>query len=342
MQTILKTFYFLWMLFTPIYFCAAQSSEQADSTGIISYADKFVVKVNVNTQTDVYALNNEANGDKLTIAPNNNYRLFFSLDYEFIGLSIGFSPTFFSGNNDDDLKGESSFSDVRFRAVIGNWIQGIQIGNIKGYYVENTQDFLPEWIEGVDPYIQIPSMTSKIFGMSTSYNFNPKFSFRNIFYQTEWQTKSAGSFIPSLYYNFNQLSYSLGGQDAKEYSYPIRLSPAYYYTLVIQKNWYIGGNLSPSFGIRFSKSSLTTENVRSVEKNSSFIYALEGGLQLGYASRKILFGAGLNFDINGYNEDKTSAIVNDKIYGVIFFGYRFNTPGFIDRTYKKYAEKLGI
>lgn len=301
-----------------------------------------MVKVYANTQTDTYSLNNTENGNKLTLASNNNYRLFVSLDYEFIGLSIGFAPTFFPGNNDDALKGESSFSDIRFRAALGHWIQGFQLGKIKGYYIENTEDFFPFWEEGTDPYLQIPTMTSKVFGMSTSYNFNPKFSFRNIFYQTEWQTKSAGSFIPSLFYNFNQLSYELGGQEAKEYSYPIRLAPAYYYTLVLHENWFVAGNLSPSMGIRFTKSTLTENEVRSVERYNSFIYALEGGLQLGYASRKVIFGAGFTFEMNGYNEDKTNAIVNDKIYGLLYFGYRFNAPGFIDRTYKKYAEKLGI
>lgn len=336
-------FHLLWIIITPFCYCNAQYSDQeVDSTGIISYADKFVVKVYANTQTDTYSLNNTENGNKLILASNNNYRLFVSLDYEFIGLSIGFAPTFFPGNNDDALKGESSFSDIRFRAALGHWIQGFQLGKIKGYYIENTEDFFPFWEEGTDPYLQIPTMTSKVFGMSTSYNFNPKFSFRNIFYQTEWQTKSAGSFIPSFFYNFNQLSYELGGQEAKEYSYPIRLAPAYYYTLVLHENWFVAGNLSPSMGIRFTKSTLTENKVRSVERYNSFIYALEGGLQLGYASRKVLFGAGFTFEMNGYNEDKTNAIVNDKIYGLLYFGYRFNAPGFIDRTYKKYAEKLGI
>jgi hypothetical protein len=300
------------------------------------------VKINVDTQTDVYTLQNNQDGSKLTIAPNNNYRLFVSLDYQFLGLSIGFSPTFFPGNNDDDLKGESSFSDFRFRAALGQWIQGFQISSIKGYYVENTGDFLPGWTEGTDPYLQIPDLTSRIYGMSTSYSFNPNFSFRNILYQTEWQKKSAGSFIPSLFYSYDRFSYTLADQKAEEDIFPIRLAPSYYYTAVIHENWFIGGNLSPSLGVRFTKSTLTNNNISSTEKSNTFTYALEGGLQLGYASKKIIFGAGFTFDVNGYNEDKVNAVVNDKIYGLIYFGYRLNTPGFIDRTYNKFAEKVGL
>ena len=326
-----------------LHFTVAQNSKEIDSTNIISYADKFVVKINADTQTDIYTLRNHQDGTKLTLTPNNNYRLFASLDYQFFGLSIGFSPTFFAANNDDDLKGESSFSDFKFRAAFGHWIQGFQLSKIKGYYIENTNDFFPGWTEGVDPYLQIPDLTSKIYGMYTSYNFNSNFSFRNILYQTEWQKKSAGSFIPTLYYSFNQLSYSLGGDKLREDSFPLRLSAGYYYTLVVHENWYLNGNLSPSVGVKFTKSSLTNaNNERFTEKYNSFTSALEGGMQLGYDSKKIVFGASVNFDINGYKEDKLNAIENDKIYGVIYFGYRFETPGFIDRTYNKFAKKIGL
>lgn len=329
-------------MIAPLYFCVAQNSKEIDSTRIVSYADKFVVKINVDTQTDVYTLRNNQDGSKLTITPNNNYRLFVSLDYQFLGLSIGFAPTFFTDNNDDDLKGESSFSDFRFRAVLGQWIQGFQISNIKGYYIENTGDFLPEWREGVDPYLQIPDLTSKIYGMSTSYNFNPNFSFRNLLYHTEWQKRSAGSFIPTLFYSYDQFSYTLTDQKVKQDIFPIRLALAYYYTRVIHENWFISGNLSPSLGVRFSKRTLTNTNLRSIEKNTAFTNALEGGLQVGYASKKVVFGAGFTFDVNGYNKDKINAVANDKIYGLIYFGYRLNTPGFIDRTYNKFAKKIGI
>ncbi len=329
-------------MIAPLFFCIAQNSKEIDSTSIVSYADKFVVKINVDTQTDIYTVRDNRDGTELTIVPNNNYRLFLSLDYEFLGLSIGFSPTFFPGNNDDDLRGESSFSDFKFRAALGKWIQGFQISTIKGYYVENTGDFLPGWTEGVDPYLQIPDLTSKTFGMSTSYNFNPNFSFRNILYQTEWQKKSAGSFIPALSYSYDRLSYSLGDQQLKEDVFPIRLALAYYYTAVIEENWFISGNLAPSLGFRFTKSTLETNDTLSIEKYTATTYSLEGGLQLGYASKKIIFGAGFTFNINDYNEDEVNAIVNDKVYGIVYFGYRLDTPSFIARTYDKFAEKVGL
>ncbi len=69
---------------------------------------------------------------------------------------------------------------------------------------------------------------------------------------------------------------------------------------------------------------------------------MEGVLQARYTSKKIIFGAGFTFDLNGYNEDEANAIVNDKVYGIVYFGYRLDTPSFIARTYDKFAEKVGL
>jgi len=330
------------LIISPIYFGYAQKSKKVDSLYIESFADKFVVKLNVSTRTDTYTILNRTDGSKLSIAPNNNYRLFISLDYQFFGFSYGFSPTIFAANNEDDIKGESSFSDFKFRAALGQWIQGFQISTTKGYYVENTGDFLPNWKEGIDPYLQIPDFTSKIYGMSTSYVFNPNFSYRNLLYQTEWQKKSAGSFIPSLFYSYDLFTYTLENEKIKDEIIPVRLALAYYYTFVVKENWFLGGNLSPALAVNFSKNTITNNNIQSISRSTEFSTSLEGSLQIGYASKKIIFGGGFKFDVNNYGVDELNTVLNDKTYGFIYFGYRFNTPGFIDRSYSKFADKVGL
>jgi len=288
----MSKFCIILLIISPIYFGYAQKSKKVDSSYIESFADKLVVKLNVNTRTDTYTILNRTDGSKLSIAPNNNYRLFLSLDYQFLGFSYGFSPTFFAANNEDDTKGESSFSDFKFRAALGNWIQGIQISTTKGYYVENTGDFLPNWEEGIDPYLQIPDFKSDIYGMSTSYVFNPNFSFRNLLYQTEWQKKSAGSFIPTLFYSFDRFTYTIEDKKIKDEIFPVRLALAYYYTFVLKENWFLGGNLSPALAINFSKNTVTKNNIKSISHSTEFAQSLEGSLQIGYASKKIIFGGG--------------------------------------------------
>ena len=125
----------------------SQNSTTLDSTSILSYGDKLVVKLNIDTQSNTYLINDKLANTNLVVTPNNSLRFSLSLDYEFIGVSIGFSPKFLPGNDDDDLKGKSSFTDYGFRFFLGNWTQELIYSNIQGYYIENTQDFFPGWEE---------------------------------------------------------------------------------------------------------------------------------------------------------------------------------------------------
>uniref|UniRef100_UPI0040496C42 hypothetical protein n=1 Tax=Gelidibacter sp. TaxID=2018083 RepID=UPI0040496C42 len=63
---------------------------------------------------------------------------------------------------------------------------------------------------------------------------------------------------------------------------------------------------------------------------------MEGGLQLGYSSNKVIFGGSFNFSANWYNEDKGTSIENDKLFGLLYVGYRFDTPQFVERTFEKF------
>jgi hypothetical protein len=269
-------------------------------------------------------------------------RLAVSIDYDFLGFSLGFSPKFFPDNNDDDLKGKSSFTDYQFRFFLGNWTQGLQYSNVQGYYVGNTNDFIPNWVREEDPYIQFPNLKVIKWGGATSYVLNPKFSLRNVVYQTEWQRKSAGSFIPKLAYSYNRFSNRIDNVKTIENAFDIQLASSYYYTWVIHRNWFVAPFLSPSLGIRFSNTIEKGIGIDNKEKNQYFINALESGLQLGYSSRKVIFGANINFNSNWYNEDKTTSLANDRVYAKLYIGYRLNAPKKVEKSFKWMKKKLGL
>ena len=291
-----------------------------------TFSDKIIVKANIDTQTDFYSFKSKEDTSTFKIRSNNDFRLFLSLDYEFIGVSIGFAPDFISNNKDDFLKGESSFTDYKFRFFLGNWVQGLQYSKIKGFYVENTNDYLEEWKKGVDPYIQFSNLTATTWGMSTSYIFNPKFSYRNIVYQTEWQKKSAGSLIPTLFYDYNKLSFNAENTSSIEHFFNIRLALSYYYTLVLHENWFFSSSVSPAVGIRFSKDININDAIKTTTNDNYFSQFLDGGIQLGYSSDKIIFGCNFNFNINSYKEDSKTIVMENKYYGLLYIGYRFNAP----------------
>jgi len=315
-----------------------QNKKSKYSTSIVSFAEKAVIQANINTQADSYSLQSE-NNSNYTISTNNQFRLDLSLNYDFIGLTIGFSPKFIPGNNDNDLKGESSYQDFRFRFFLGNWVQELQYRKVEGFYIENSKDLIPNWVEGNDPYVQFPNLKTIFWGGSTSYILNPNFSLKNLVANTEWQRKSAGSFIPTLNYSYTHLSGTIGKSKIYENNFNISIAPEYYYTLVIHQNWFVSLSTSPSFGIRFSKDGEEGTNVN--ESNIYWPISFDGGLQIGYSSSSFFYGANLKFETTWYNEDSKTNILNDRVFAKIYLGYRFDAPKKVKKTINMIKEKLG-
>lgn len=316
----------------------AQEEVIKDSTHIISFVDKIILKANVSSESVAYILS-QNDETAYTFLTNNEYRLSLSLDYEFIGFSFGFAPEFFPGNNDDDLKGKSSFTDYKFRFFLKKWTQEVGYSKATGFYLENTGDLIPDWTEGQDPYLQFPDLKINTWQGSTSYVFNDKFSLRNVAYNTEWQLESAGSFIPTLGYKYSYISARLDTSKIYEKIHDIRLSPDYYYSVVLHKNWFITPYISPSVGIRFSKDKQASGTV---ENNIYWPLGLNGGLQLGYSSRYFIFGGNLIFESIWYHEDSQNTIINDKVFAKFYFGYRLDTPKAIQKSFDWMNEKIGL
>ena len=131
---------------------------------------------------------------------------------------------------------------------------------------------------------------------------------RNVIYQTEWQQKSAGSFIPKLSYRYIKFSNS-GDLGFIENAYDLQLAASYYYTWVIRKNWFISFFLSPSLGIRWSNYKDIENGITVKDRNRYLLKELENGMQLRYSSKYIIFGASIDFNENWYdNEDSTTII----------------------------------
>jgi hypothetical protein len=336
MQFIFRSSIFTILLFYGVVSVAQQASP-ADSSNFISYFDKILIKVNISSQTDQYALKTKT-GTSLKLNANNEFKTFISLDYQFIGFSYGFSPAILNANNDDDLKGHSSFTDYKLQFFPGQWLQTVSFGKTKGYYIENTGDYVPNWKQNQDPYLQLPNLKNVQWAMSTSYILNRDFSFKNLIYQTQWQKKSAGSFVPTLYYDYSRYSFDFSGTRTLEKDFNLRFGLGYYHSFIIINKFYISPNLIPSIGIRYAKLS-TIENGNSTFQNKTyFTRFLDGGIKLGYNSDRWVAGGGINFSVNWYNEDKYTLVENNKLYGILYLGYRFGTPKFITKTYKTLSD----
>ena len=313
------------LIFSTALFC---QNENTDSTKIRSFADKIILKANIETRNTDYSV--KSANENFQLSTNNEYRLFVSFDYQFIGFTIGYSPKFLPDNNDNNLQGKSTFNDFQFRFFLGNWVQRLQYSKTKGFYVQNTGDFLNNWTQGVDPFIQLPDFTTYFWGGSTSYILNPNFSFRNIVYNTEWQLKSAGSFVPSLKYGFTKITSPISTSEVSEQDLDLRFSPEYYQAWVLHKNWFVAPYFAPSLGIRFSTDK---ENDTITDRNTYFTVGLGGGLQLGYSSERMIFGIAMEFDSTFYNEANKTNVVNDQFYGKAYLGFRLEAPKFVQKLF---------
>lgn len=326
----LLQFYVFMFFFMNVGIIFSQNKVLKDTSNFVFYPDKIMIRTNLSTQTDAQILEDK-NGDNLYLETNNSYKLFLSVDYKFIGFSYGFYPKFFGGNKDEDEKGKSKFSEYNFRFFLGKWVQTVDYSKIKGYYVENTADFIPNWEAGKKPYLQFPDLKIVKYGMSTSYIFNPKFSLKSTTSFTEWQKENAGSFIPTLIYDYKRLSFQSDLLSSSQNEYDVSLGAGYFYNFIIHKNFYIAPNLTTAIGVKFTDSKSNELGIQSQEHNDYFTTSLIGGLKIGYNSERILFGASFNFDSNSYNETQNKVISNEKVYGLLYFGYRFDTPKFISK-----------
>jgi hypothetical protein len=262
-----------------------------------------------------------------------------SLNYKFLSVSYSYIAKFIPGNNDDDLKGKTKGKSFGLNLNFNHWVQDLKYWRVKGFYIENSGNFKNPWIEGTIPYIQIPDLEVTSFSGSTSYKFNSNFSLKAISTQTEIQLKSAGSFIPGLLYSFYNIDNKSSNQSSSQRSetYEILTNFGYYYTFVLNKNWYASAGISPSIGFSYTEllTRLPQEYINT--HYSSAVYRINGKGGMGYNSERFFAG----FEIAAYRsfkDDNSPAVklttTNNAFQ--VFLGYRFNAP----KKFKELVEKV--
>jgi len=178
--------------------------------------------------------------------------------------------------------------------------------------------------------------------MSTSYIFNPNFSLKSITSFTEWQKESAGSFIPTMIYDYKRISLESASLNAKQSEYDVSLGIGYFYNFIIHKRFYIAPNLTTALGVKFINYKTEESGIQEEEKDNYFLTTLNGGLKFGYNADRILFGLSLNFNASFYNESKYKMVSNDGSFGLLYFGYRFDAPKFISKPVNTMNDKLKL
>lgn len=313
---------------------------------IKSYEHQIMVRANLDTNVESYTFYEMSEGmDKeTTLSINNKIKTSLSVDYRFISATLSFAPKFISDNKYNPLKGNSSYTDLTFRFFPKRFIQTVYYKNVKGFYVENTGDFIPGWQQGKDAYIQFPGLRVQTFGGSTAYALNKNFSVKSIYTQGEWQNKSSGSFTPFLDYDYTIFRNNIDEEKSKETQFNIGANMGYFYNWIIARKVNISPYIALGVGGKFSSSreSLMNGSYGEKEKGQFVTVKFASGLHIGYNSDRFLFGGKLNFTASAYNQQENYTVENSNSFGLLYLGYRFAPPKVVKNSYDKIQKKIPI
>ncbi len=315
---------------------AQNSVDLGDSTSNNGYIqhinDKISFKLDFNSFNETFSVKNP--DYSYDIRPNITINNKIWFNYRFLSLGYSFLSRVLPGNTDDD-KGTTSGFGIDAHIYVKQWVQDFKYNEAKGFYLYNSDDFNKR----TGTYIILPDLKVTSFRGSTSYFVNPNFSLRNIRTQTQIQLKSAGSLAPGLLYayydnddkGFTQQQTS----NQRTQTYELMLNTWYYYTLVINRNWYVAGGLAPSLG--FAYTNLTT---RYPDKQTNTNYTnpqirMNSNFGFGYNTQKWCTG----FEMSSFksfrkDNDPTIKVITSAFSFQAFVGYRFNAPKKVKQVFK--------
>lgn len=294
------------------------------------------LKLNIHSEYERF-MQDDGAGYHVDLRPNISLSNKISVSYRYISFGFSFAPKFIPGNNDNDIQGKTRGWSFGF-GLNGRIVQDLNVGFVKGFYLKNTQDFIPDWIEGNDPYILLPDIKIAYIRGLTGYKFNPNFSLKAIHSQTEAQQHSAGSFIPFLSYDYFEIDNKSDdvNQSNSQKSANLRMiaNLGYSYTFVINKHIYLSASISPAFG--FQRTRLTTRMPLAEDNISRYtdaVFRIQEKIGIGYQSDRFFAGAEGFFAQSKLNENKTALQLQvNNVYFQVFLGYRFVSPRFIRKT----------
>jgi len=270
-------------------------------------------RLSINNGFQSFDVHDRNNNLRFKLTPNQQIRSTATLMFRFIEIDIGYTPTFLKFNKDNDIRGKTKNFTIGTRFYLKKWMQNLQYTSTKGYYVEGGQ-------VGINENIFFSDLRVTKIGGSTSYVFNPNYSFRAIYTQNEWQKKSAGSFVPSVNYYYTKISDNDPGTD---HTIDIAAGPAYFYNLVLHDHFLVSAGVYAGIGYNSTKTTYTDGTPN--EKNSGLSWQAQYRAAAGYNNEQFYTGANINFNSFYYNSGPGIKLADQQHYFEFYIGYRFRT-----------------
>jgi hypothetical protein len=286
-----------------------------------TFPDKITTRIGLVNTSNSFFINDEVSNLSYNLKPNTREYLGFSILFRSIELDFGFLPSFLKQNENN---ADSKLFNLNLRMFLGQWMQTLDVYSQKGFFAE-----LEDNIE-----LPIPGIKTLKVGGSTSYIFNPKFSFRAIGFQNEWQRKSAGSFIPRLFYYYTTFNIQDSGFEENATSFDIAIAPSYHYNFVFKEHFILG--LGTSIGIGYNTNNLGDRTI------NSLLFEYSGRAVLGYNSETFFVGMNSSIIFFEHKADRSVRIDDTITFLEFYLGYRFKAPKSFIRTANKVNKALGL
>lgn len=257
----------------------------------------------------------------------------FSYDWVTINLSFGVRP-----NGKDREKDKPKYLDIQLHAYSKKFTLDVFVQRFKGMNVPGAKDADGNFYYRSD-------LESRLMGGSFQYIVNNKrFSFRSSFLQTDWQKRSAGSFllgfesyVGRITADSSLLLYRTdvdpsGHLAKKDFFWQVGPTIGYAYTVVIKSHFFVTGSFAESFnyGRRVTTEEYGQQATSKFVANPSY-RIMTGYNTDGWAIALFYVNNRVNIPVaaNGYELAVSSAVFR------LNFVYRFRSKGklgeFIDR-----------
>ncbi|WP_339626424.1 DUF4421 family protein [uncultured Maribacter sp.] len=297
-------------------FCTAQNSTYKES-----FPDKVTLRLSLQTTSNSFTLRDKITRDKTEFIPNDKSYLGLSVLFRFLEVDFGYAPNFLSENKDN---GDSKLITFNIRTFFGQYMQTVDIYKQKGFFIRTQELTLP-----------IDDLKTFKIGGTSSYIFNPDFSFRAIGFQNEWQKESVGSFIPGISYYYTKFKLEDPFlENQLEHSFKMAVGPGYYYNWVFDENYILSAGATGGLGFNLSKSQGKT----SLNGLAQLIFRLTGG----YNSENFFSGININTQLLTHTSAE-NFVLDDSISFLEFYvGYRFDAPKKWVAKADEISRKFGI
>ncbi len=294
------------------------TAQDRDTNYIEPYTKMITGRAYLSQKYTIFGIDGSGGFRDIQYRPNTKLSVGVGATYRALTLNVGYG---FSFLNPGKEKGKTKYLDLQTHLYGTKWRFDIFGQFYKGYFIFPRGYGSPD----INTFYKRPDLNVKEIGLSAYHIYNSKrFSYRAAVLQSEWQKKSAGSFLLGGSITYGKirgdssivpaaLAANYPQKDIEQVRY-IEVGPGagYAYTLVWKEHWFITASATLSLDMGFVEE--TIQEIKKATRQISPNFMFRSGI--GYNSA--------NWNFNFFWVSNRTAINGQFPQG----GYHVNTGNY--------------